>query len=1086
MRWEAPIRHRCFRRVFQALLATALLRWLVLVTGGSELLWLGPQGASNRVHRGSIVRHGLKFDLSKPAPARRRGRVVEEKAEEEEEDDDEEVVEEEVIIPRPVLYEGAKRFQRLHRQPIHPGHLIQRKWLQKGLEQGYVTVPFSPAVRAVTPVPAVNIALIGKRERTQEVVEEWSDILDEDEEAIPFFDITGEVKRFEDFDPAEPPYGEPLSDLTNDEKYRKMFKDAKVREQLLAGRSDHLRDEQEIRALGERYRMEEDAKVLRAIVEGLPEELKTEERTLLIRKTSSEVLSLLWTMYVASNSTRMRWRLACAEGPDPQDRDEVSLRAVLLLAGEGVEFVPSKYVDPEKELATRRLSDEQLRRTTDEDWAASVTATGTNVTEALKRVPPGWIILLKGNKWPDNKGRAAVHRMSPSGRRLFIQVDLLKGPVAVEPAPEAQPEPAAESSEEGTEPEEVQEVPSYLKWLGPLAGVAALLLRLARNTPPYQFGAQKRTEFNETIRAITRVSDSEKDREVTEELNRFEMRSAGSVDSQQAPVVMVVGGGTPTGQVITRKLVNNGVHVVSVRPGVTPAVLDALKKSGSTNMKLVEESLFNFTSYAGTPDPVPAKLYDAVTGIDKFVICACDKEELAEQPPGSLPIGKIVSSALSTWQRYRLEFADLQKAYATKVRLFDFSRATDRRIFSIEWVKETDLRYGWSRCGWAVDKFGKGLFIGWFHQEVGQCLLKSQTLKLNFKRFSGLMLNCYNQSRRNEFSFFLRNKDFEETRVQFEYDFTLLPSRWHHVRMQFNAFRPRRVDGAELPPEEAVKFELDRAGVIQMGIVIRTKGMYRKYAEGRNNYFSLHLSRIQAYRTQAEPQVILVQNIADGAGTNPWCGGQDLGWELEPEEESGEALESDFSSSFSYSDETLAEDVRRRKREEKEAEKLQAELREVERKEAEAASAAAAAQGLELPRTRTAAQAVMTSGLSFSIISVNGLNQHPGGQYPLHIHQIPVSAPHLSVSSPVRGLSGVSRADVAELVVSALSQPSCVNTEIVAGEPGGDVPLPPEEAEGEEKPETSFQIDVRKPILQIRSTAEEDVKKYLKQLVANT
>merc|ERR1712032_227052 len=113
-------------------------------------------------------------------------------------------------------------------------------------------------------------------------------------------------------------------------------------------------------------------------------------------------------------------------------------------------------------------------------------------------------------------------------------------------------------------------------------------------------------------------------------------------------------------------------------------------------------------------------------------------------------------------------------------------------------------------------------------------------------------------------------------------------------------------------------------------------------------------------------------------------------------------------------------------------------------------------------------ESVIQSGLAYTIVKVKGVNDHPGGKYPIgviqeSIHDMPLSASH-------HELRQISTGDVAELAVSALMEPACVNVEIAAGEKRRqDAPGPAEEL----GMETSFEIS---------STMQEDVKAYLKRL----
>lgn len=347
-------------------------------------------------------------------------------------------------------------------------------------------------------------------------------------------------------------------------------------------------------------------------------------------------------------------------------------------------------------------------------------------------------------------------------------------------------------------------------------------------------------------------------------------------------------------------------------------------------------------------------------------------------------------------------------------------------------------------------------------EPVGQCTLACPKLKLNFKRFSGLIMNVYNQARDNKYSFFLRTSDFETSRIQYEYEFECEATKWHNVRMPFNAFKPIRCDGMELPEDsEEAQRPLDRADVVQMGVVVRTSGEQVDLAPGeRLNPFSLQIHFIKVFRTQPEPQVVYV-------GRESGCSISEIEAKKEEEEEEEEMFfsgDDDFSKVYDDMQKAEAEAA-------SEIEELvhwDEPLEEVDQEKD--------TQGtMEFFRgnAKDAAQAVVESGLAYTVLKVNGFNEHPGGKFPVSIKQASIKRTPLSVQSSFLGT--VSRGDAAELAVSALMEPACVNAEMLVGEaPKGGSKCGLEEAQ---LIETSFDID---------STMTEDVQNYLKQLKPNS
>jgi hypothetical protein len=90
--------------------------------------------------------------------------------------------------------------------------------------------------------------------------------------------------------------------------------------------------------------------------------------------------------------------------------DRVGVRLLCTYVGAGTEY----------------LEDAEVRRE-----GLGVAAPGGSVTEGaarpsavVRQVAPFSVVLLKGEAWPDNEGRGAVHRSPPGdGRRLLLSVD---------------------------------------------------------------------------------------------------------------------------------------------------------------------------------------------------------------------------------------------------------------------------------------------------------------------------------------------------------------------------------------------------------------------------------------------------------------------------------------------------------------------------------------------------------------------------------------------------------------------------------------------------------------------------------------
>uniref|UniRef100_A0A7S2INQ6 Uncharacterized protein n=1 Tax=Zooxanthella nutricula TaxID=1333877 RepID=A0A7S2INQ6_9DINO len=964
----------------------------------------------------------------------------------------------------PILYDHLFTFANLSQSISTPGHVVARRWLQRGREKGFVSVPFTSAVRRMMAEPDVNVCLVSRREKTDLAANEWQDVLDEED--FPTFDVSGLVNCPDDLDPLEPPWGTPLDEpLPTDAEVRAMalLPNGTIRGQMSRKYQYRQGD------LSHRLSPDiegEDAKVLRQLVARLPIEYRTEDYTDLVRRTNDQVLTLLNGMHAASDATRLRWRVACVDG-DPEeaeDKTQVGLRAYLVLAGESLEFVPSQYVDRNKEMATLALEPEQLRRMSAEDWVQSETLSDTNVTEALKVVPPGWTTVIKGEGWPEAKGIGAVWRLPP-GRRVLIQVDVVK---RKRPAKRVDSDAAAAVGVGGDtdeEEEEGQRIPSKLKWLGPLAGTAAALLALLLNSPPFVAGQQRRRELNELLQGVQRLPQRPS-LEVERQLRKFEQRVwMDFKDADEAPTVLVMGSDSKTGSVVSRKLVTAGYHVVLLKFAEAGPRVERLMPQGTV-----------LSSARVTPDitPVmvsdrPRDLFEAVNGIDKIVICDCDHDPSSSSPRRLN--GLLVNRVLSAWMWYRFLYSERQRAFATKVRIFNFYRAADIALWQTEASMPSDMAYGKQSTFWLMDEF-RGteermpVYIGWFEEAVCQAVLKSPRLKLNFKRFSGLHAKFYNAAIDNTYHWFLRLSDFEETRVQYEYAVPATASRWHRVRMPFNAFKPMRVDGVPLPPEEAEKHPFRREDVVQMGVIVRMDADRWNMWDGlsgtssnRLNKWVMYLQSIRVFRVQKEPQVVVVGRAED------------------PTESQADDDDDDDDFSFTGDDLEFVDEelLKAEAAAQAEIEEL-AQIQQFEPQMDTAQDEADIEYNGYVPRPKTPVQAVLESGLAYSIIKVNGVNEHPGGKYPIAVQQASVKEPPLT-AGPNR-LGRISRGDVAALVTPALTASACVNAEILVGEcprgsaaedDGGD-------AEGHKDKPPSFRIV---------STVQEDVKSYMQQLTPN-
>lgn len=1014
------------------------------------------RAAEARDHSPTALR-GLKFGVG-GLKAPTRSRVVEEKEEEEEEKPGWYV--EDDLPPSPKLYQWPRVYQRLALAPDKPGHLVQRRWAKKAKEQGYASVPFGSAVRKALQDEGVNICLVGRRESSDAVAKAWQKVID----TVPMFDISGEVDAPDDLDPLEPNWEQSLLEgIPSDEEVRLQLQDPRVVEKVAMRAKTR---EEDIVKLSRGEAKGAQAAVFRKVVAEMPKTLLEEEFTSLIRSSIVEIGKLLLVAHHASGGKRLRWRFVCTDEDSDSPSWPEALRAYFILAGEELDFVPSQYIDGNRLQAFKRLSEEQTRRMSSEDWVSAVTKKDTDVDEALKRVPAGWTTFLKGDAYPGSSGRGAVFRLPRTGRRVKIEVEWLDAEGG---------EAAAPAVDEAAAPAEATEEQSQGGWLGPLAGLTAGLIALAKSSAPFQAGRKRRTEVNDVLKTLNKPQDKQYFGPNAEVLKSFEKQlwmDTGKAD--EAPVVMVVGGQSETGRLVCRKLVTSGYHVVLLKFGEDgqPRAQRMLPQGAVLSTVTANRRYAPIVPDIGDQNTlIPMDLYEAVAGVDKVV--ACFSDEVGES---QRMMAQELKNILSCWQCYRYDFAESQRAYSSKVTLFRLLRDTDFELWNVEQQFPSDMRYGLQFAMWKknllprysapeegaeqgrkIYKEAQTWFHSGFYEPLGQVVLNSPKLRLNFTKFSGILIRVHNKDFDNKYSFFLRTEDFEESRVQYEVDFECKANTSHAVRMPFHAFKPVRVDGVSLPEHEAAARPLDRSQVVQIGIVVRTGEDAKPLGEGESVYsrHKISLETVHAFRVQAEPQVVYI-----GRDSESGIGLAHEATEVDDDEDTFDFSDVDFTE----------EELRKEKAEEAAGRELEA------------------FDGLdpsndneedldffdEDMRPLTPMQAVLESGLAYTIVKVKGFNEHPGGKYPVHVEQDSIHTMPLAASHDE--LRPVSRGDAAELAVAALTEPTCVNTELFIGEArreGAEAAAP---AHARAPAAASFEIS---------STVKEDVSKHLKQLMPN-
>eukprot|EP00903_Cladosiphon_okamuranus_P020819 g19121.t1 len=396
-------------------------------------------------------------------------------------------------------------------------------------------------------------------------------------------------------------------------------------------------------------------------------------------------------------------------------------------------------------------------------------------------------------------------------------------------------------------------------------------------------------------------------------LEEYEKRLYSPFDSEEeVPTVLVVGATGEMGRVVVRKLLLRGFSVRVLVRNLYSSTLDLL----GTGATFAQGDLTNYRS-----------IVDAVSGVDKVIFCA----QARDPEQAELVEFEGLRNLLAAFQDQRV--ALYGDPYSTKKTLFRFNREPDRELWSVDAESQQSSM-------WKSNKFGYGTFGSTRMYEAGYATVESQQINLNLAGFSGLAIRCCGDGK--PYRFILRDRQYDETGIQFETVIQTKPNKWQTHRLPFSSF-DAYLNGQVVQAEAGM--EVNRASVQQLAI-----GYKRQPIDPFNFILSLHF--VKVYRTQIEPEFIYVSS----AGVPPIT---DINYDR--------VLESlkDKSPKCYYN-----------------------------------------ARGEELLRK---------SGLTYTIIRVEGFNNLPGGIQALEIKQDP------------ENVTKVSRADAAEITVQCLLDPRACN-----------------------------------------------------------
>ncbi|KAK4534508.1 hypothetical protein CDCA_CDCA02G0533 [Cyanidium caldarium] len=350
----------------------------------------------------------------------------------------------------------------------------------------------------------------------------------------------------------------------------------------------------------------------------------------------------------------------------------------------------------------------------------------------------------------------------------------------------------------------------------------------------------------------------------------------GEIDDADAliPLVLVVGATGRTGRLIVRKLLLGGFRVRALVRNLTSATVEKL----GIGCEYVKADLRDKDS-----------LLDAVYGVDK-VICAVESED------ETLQAG--VRDLIRVFQDAR--FVEFGRRDSAKVTLFHFQKDAHLTVWSVDTgevdslvlpsgrataaaaaaTEEGGLRppttrrqaLAAPRASFARNAHGNAAFHGRL-LDVNTAYAVAQTVSfaakpLNFVGFSGVILRCLSDGQ--EYTFVVRTQSGTARGVQFAAPFRTAPGRkWTTVRLAFSDFLVQNCRDLSVQRQDVRDaVSLDLSCVTQLEVMYEARRNHgrpppsptesAKERPRRRGEFYLVMDYVKAYRTQDEPEFVLV------------------------------------------------------------------------------------------------------------------------------------------------------------------------------------------------------------------------------------
>ena len=352
----------------------------------------------------------------------------------------------------------------------------------------------------------------------------------------------------------------------------------------------------------------------------------------------------------------------------------------------------------------------------------------------------------------------------------------------------------------------------------------------------------------------------------------------GEIDDADAviPLVLVVGATGRTGRLIVRKLLLGGFRVRVLVRNLTSATVEKL----GIGCEYVKADLRDKDS-----------LLDAVYGVDK-VICAVEAED------ETLQAG--VRDLIRVFQDAR--FVEFGRRDSAKVTLFSFQKDAHLTVWSVDTgevdslvlpsrrataaaaaATEEGLRPPPTRgqaltathaprASFARNAHGNAAFRGRLldgHTAYAVAQTVSFAAKpLNFVGFSGIILRCLSDGQ--EYTFVMRTQSGTARGVQFAAPFRTAPGRkWTTVRLAFSDFLVQNCRDLSVQSQDVRDaVSLDLSCVTQLEVMYEARRNHGRpplsptgdanERPRRRGEFYLVMDYVKAYRTQDEPEFVLV------------------------------------------------------------------------------------------------------------------------------------------------------------------------------------------------------------------------------------